>query len=87
MSDWNFDISQAPKGKTEYVTTGKTDKDGRPVLKKVHIAPRIIAAGNGDVVTLSRWLPDESRWEMFTKDAPPLAWQPWPENPFSEMPE
>lgn len=81
--NWNFDISQAPKGREEYVTTGKKHDDGRPILKKVHIAPRIIAAGNGDVVTVTRWLPDAGRWEAFTKDTPPIAWQPWPEHPFA----
>lgn len=80
---WNFDIDQAPKGKSQIVGTGKTDKEGRPVMKEVHVAPRIIAAGSGDVVTLNKWLPAEERWEMFTKDHPPIAWQPWPDHPHS----
>lgn len=83
---WNFDISQAPKGKTDYLTTGKTNKDGSPVLRKVHVAPRIIAAGNGLITTVSKWLPDEGRWEMFTKDVPPLAWMPWPTHPSGDSP-
>lgn len=83
MSAWNFNISEAPKGRTDWITTGKTNKDGSPVLKRVHVAPRIIAAGDGGVVTLSRWLPVEERWEMFTKDCPPLAWMPWPEHPYA----
>lgn len=41
----------------------------------------IIAAGNKGVVTTSQWQSKEGRWTMFTKDVPPLAWQPWPTHP------
>jgi hypothetical protein len=49
--------------------------------------PKIIAAGNDRVVTLSRWLPKEGRWSMFTKDTPPVAWKPWPKHPQDEADE
>ena len=78
MSGWNFDMDAAPKGNT--VTVTRTVKD-REVTYDKHIPELIIAAGNGGVVTLSRWLPDEGRWNMFTKATPPLAWQPWPAHP------
>lgn len=42
---------------------------------------KIIALGSVGTVTLSRWMPKENRWEMFTKDCPPIAWQPWPTAP------
>lgn len=47
-------------------------------------APRgqmIIAAGSKGHVTVSKWLPREERWQMFSKDTPPLAWMPWPTHP------
>lgn len=75
---WNFDISQAPKGSMRSVTRiiGKNE-----VTTEEHVPALIIAAGNDDVVTLSKWLPKEGRWSMFTKDVPPLAWMPWPSHP------
>ena len=78
MDDWNFDISAAPKGKTLVVnrTIGKKKVD-----VSVHEHVLIIAAGSDDVVTLSRWLPSEGRWNMFTKAVPPIAWKPWPAHP------
>jgi hypothetical protein len=42
---------------------------------------KIIAAGNGAVVTVSKWMEKEGRWNMFTKDVPPLAWVLWPDHP------
>jgi len=47
-------------------------------------APRdekIIAAGSGGVVTVSRWIADQKRWNMFALSTPPIAWQPWPSHP------
>ena len=78
MSDWNFDISQAPRGTTRMVVRviGKNT-----VTSEEHIPDLIIAAGNGGVVTVSKWFPKEGRWNMFTKDTPPLAWMPWPAHP------
>ena len=75
---WNFNMDEAPRGSYRDVvkTVGKNTK-----MTVVHVPDLIIAAGNGGVVTLSRWLPDQSRWNMFTKDAPPFAWMPWPTHP------
>lgn len=55
----------------------------------IEAAPKdqpIIAAGTKNVVTASRWLPKEGRWNMFTKAVPPLAWQPWPTHPHGGSP-
>jgi hypothetical protein len=75
---WNFDISQAPKGGIRQIerTVGKN-----VVTVEEYEAPPIIAAGNGGVVTVSRWNPKREAWSMFTKDCPPMAWMPWPEHP------
>lgn len=76
--EWNFDISAAPKGHFEVVVkqVGKNT-----VMSVVHVPALIIAAGNGGVVTTSKWLDKEQRWNMFTKDVPPMAWMPWPSHP------
>ncbi|AVH41856.1 hypothetical protein [Agrobacterium tumefaciens] len=78
--NWNYDISAAPRGKM-VPTTVKT-KDG---LKETETYQReyIIAAGHCGAVTKSYWIPDQERWCMFSKDVPPRAWMPWPENPFA----
>ena len=78
---WNFDMGAAPRGQTETITRtiGKNT-----VEVQEHIAPHIIVAGSGGVVTTSRWVPKEGRWSMFTKAVPPIAWQPWPSHPETE---
>lgn len=83
MMTWNFDISQAPKGGfTE--AKAPTGPRGKERLVRTYHAPKIIAAGNNGVVTISKWLHEAERWEMFTKGTPPLAWQPWPSHPHAE---
>ena len=68
-------MDAAPRGTTRMVTRiiGKTE-----VERQEHVPALIIAAGNDQVVTVSKWLPEQGRWNMFSKDTPPLAWQPWP---------
>lgn len=75
---WNFNMDEAPRGTFRDVvkTVGKNT-----VMSVVHDPDLIIAAGSGGIVTLSKWLPDQGRWNMFTKDVPPLAWMPWPTHP------
>lgn len=81
MTGWNFDMASAPRGscRVERRRIGKNEVD-----VEVFTAPPIIAAGSGGVVTLSCWLPKEGRWNMFTKDTPPVAWMPWPAHPAAE---
>jgi len=78
MSDWNFDIGTAPRGSVQKVTRtiGKNT-----VEVEEYVAVKIIAAGNGGVVTTSHWMPGAERWQMFSKSTPPLAWMPWPTHP------
>lgn len=75
---WNFDISTAPRGNVRKVKRiiGKNE-----VEVDVHEPIIIIAAGSGGVVTVSRWLPKEERWNMFTKAVPPIAWMEFPQHP------
>lgn len=78
MTAWNFDMDEAPRGTSRTVsrTLGKNQ------IEVEEFTPYfILAAGNGGVVTFSRWLPNEGRWNMFSKAVPPLAWMPWPSHP------
>ncbi len=80
MSEWNFDMEAAPRGHTELRT--RKGRDGTETEYAHHVSAKIIAAAaDGVTVTVSNWLPDQERWNMFNKDAPPVAWMPWPEHP------
>lgn len=80
MTDWNFDIEAAPKGYSEQRT--RKGKDGTDVDYTHYVSVKIIAAASdGKSVTVSNWLPEQGRWNMFGKDSPPIAWMPWPEHP------
>jgi hypothetical protein len=81
-STWNFDIEQAPRGSMRKRTIRPVGKT--PFEIEEHQPDLIIAAGNGGVVTVSKWLPKEGRWTMLTKAVPPLAWQPFPTHPHAE---
>ena len=72
MSDWNFDISQAPK------TMVVTRRIGRNLVTREEPARLIIALDDGQVGT-SRWL--GKRWEGMTEGQKPLAWIAWPTHP------
>lgn len=76
--EWNFNMDEAPRGELKVITRriGKNE-----VAFQQYVGEQIIAAGSEGVVTLSRWLADEGRWNMFTKDVPPIAWQPRPAHP------
>lgn len=75
---WNFDISQAPKGGMSKRTVVR---DGKSVVVKEYHGPILIAASKCGKVTVSRWLHEAERWEMFEKGEQPIAWMPWPTHP------
>lgn len=77
---WNFDISQAPRGAWKSITGKAAGRENAAFERQVHVREKVFSAGNGGVVTVSWWLPDEKRWCMFAKEVPPLAWMPWEEN-------
>lgn len=78
--NWNFDISQAPRGK--YVTQvrhgAKCDFE-----QEVFVHDPVILASKCEKVIKSRWLgdADHPRWEFFKAGEQPVAWQPWPDHP------
>jgi uncharacterized membrane protein len=77
---WDFDMSIAPKGTTEQ--RHRKGKDGETVVYSQHVSAKILAAADdGKTVTVSNWIPDQQRWNMFAKEHPPIAWMPWPDHP------
>ena len=72
-ASWRFDIENAPKGRTIELPGPKGS------VRKVHKPELvIIACSDGETVTLSRWLPDENRWNMIGRNETPIAWMEWP---------
>lgn len=50
------------------------------INKAPHDKPVITASHCGKVI-ISRWVEEGERWNMYAKDVPPIAWQPYPEHP------
>lgn len=76
---WNTDISEAPKGRTE---TRKVNVEDKKVTRQFYVPDKLIlACRDGKTVTVSQWIPSESRWCFLAKGEEPLAWQAWPEHP------
>ena len=78
MSNWNFDVTQAPRGRD--VTKTKTI-GGKEVEYTVFERDPIFVATKCGKVTTSYWIPKESRWCMLAEGEEPVAWLPWPEYP------
>jgi hypothetical protein len=78
---WIFDMGAAPKGKNNLVAR----KIGKNTVEvEEHVPTLIIAASGCGVVNISRWMPKAGRWCMYSKDTPPIAWQPFPTHPEEE---
>ena len=73
MAGWNHDITKAPRGRYRIVALAN-GKGTRKVFEPVEI----ITASACGVVSVSRWLDAEGRFDMFTAEVPPIAWQPYP---------
>ena len=91
---WNDNMDEAPKGEIvkETVMIG-----GRPAVRERHIPAYIIAASkSGRIVGASYWVPrtyfdpvtrkkmldfEGGRWNMHTREVPPIKWMPMPIHP------
>lgn len=89
MTNWNYDISAAPRG--YYVEDKLPGRGGSVRIVRRHVAPRVLLASTCGKVITSRWLPPDERekrpigrWEFFNADQQPLAWQPYPMHPQDE---
>lgn len=91
MTQWNHDISAAPRGKMVPYT--RKGKDG-PVQSEQYRKEYILAVDvHGDVYQ-SYWIPprftqsggllEGNRWSGFNPGVDPIAWAPWPEYKFQE---
>ncbi|PDT47307.1 hypothetical protein CO661_14085 [Sinorhizobium fredii] len=76
---WNFDISEAPRGRM--ITVTEADRNGVLKERQEFRHDHVILASKCGKVTRSYWIPDENRWCMFSKHEEPKAWQRWPEWP------
>lgn len=68
---WITDISKAPQGK--YVIKSRRVKGDKTADHRVFKPDMIWAASKCGIVTLSCYLPDQKRWEMFAKGERPVA--------------
>jgi hypothetical protein len=73
MPGWNSDMSKAPRGKIRLLPVS-----GGKATRKVVEPAEVVVAGACGTVTLSHWLDEERRWQMFTRGVPPIAWMPKP---------
>lgn len=72
MGDWTFDMSSAPRGRIRLIAT--THGNG---TRRVAERQMIIVASACGIVTLTHWLVEERRWDLFTSARPPIAWMPY----------
>ncbi|MER8959334.1 hypothetical protein [Mesorhizobium sp. M0701] len=79
MTGWNTDIKAAPHGR--YVV--RQHRAG--IETRVFIPERVILATKCGRVTVSHYIPDETRWMMLGKNEQPVAWMSWPEHPDSAL--
>ena len=81
MSDWNFNISEAPRGHYE---TDEREVKGKVQTYQRFVPDKIIAT-DGTIVTVSYWIPPNEkragRWAMFATGQEPVAFQLWPDAP------
>ena len=77
---WRTDIENAPRGRMVTLPgpKGSTRTVHQPDLV-------ILAAADGQTVTVSRWIPQEQRWNMLGRTEKPVAWQPFPTHPARDV--
>ncbi len=77
MTEWNFDLTDIPRGRIEERTNAK----GKTY--KVYVQTSVWAAGNDSKVYLTYWIPDDpkepaaGRWSGWIKGDEPVAWMPF----------
>ncbi len=73
-------IETAPKGKTRKAPVG--NKGGERII---YDPDYILVPTSSGEITLSCWLPDQQRWNMFSAKHPPTHW--WDFGDGANMPE
>ncbi len=62
-------IETAPKGETRLVKVG--NKGGE---REVLVPAWVLVPTSDGKITMSHWLPQQGRWNMFSTDYPPTHW-------------
>lgn len=73
--EWNYDISQAPRGKI--VEAKRQGKDGEYTLKRFEPETVILSTKCGSVVK-SFWSDKRQSWSGLATGETPIAWMAWP---------
>lgn len=83
MTEWNFDMTSAPRGETVVVEQWRKTSDGVKLAKVETFAPDWIwAATAGGEVVKSHFVPPtkhhpEGRWMNLHSESEPIAWLPF----------
>jgi hypothetical protein len=83
MSDWSFDITKAPRGKTVKSEQVRCSSKGEVTVTTEQFIPDYIwAACRDGKVYKTHWLPagkerSEGRWCFLHSKEEPVAWQPF----------
>lgn len=72
--NWNFNMDDAPRSHYE------RRKAGKGVVSYL-VPHRLLCAGPDGLITISYYIPDEDRWNMFSAKQNPLAWMELPKHP------
>lgn len=68
-------METAPKGETIKKRIFK-DK-----VREVHVPEKVLAPTSDGEITMTYWIPEQERWNMFSKKVPPTHWMPLPKPP------
>ena len=74
MTVWKK-MEEAPKS---IVTEKKVVREGKEVLRSFVKPIYILAVTSDNNVLKTHWLPQEERWDLFSKNHPPKAWMEVP---------
>lgn len=72
MTDWNPDISKAPRGR--YIVTNRKFGRGRADTKVFHPDKVLVLTKCGQEI-VSQYLPDSKRWEGLATGEQPVGWR------------
>lgn len=72
---WNSDISKAPHG--YYDIQSRKVKGDKTADHQVFRREYVWLASKCGIVTLSSYIPDQKRWEFFSRNETPIAWHPF----------
>jgi hypothetical protein len=94
MTDWNFDIASAPRGKTEETEQTRMYSNRTfETIRSIFVPDLLWLASNCGKVIKSHWIPekgmDGGRWLGMNKGEQPVAWMLFvtPEHPFANAGE